>query len=33
MALNAILASDELKNIDKDTSKIIELDNTGVISN
>ena len=32
MALNAILASDELKNIDKDTSKIIELDNTGVNS-
>jgi hypothetical protein len=30
MALNAILASDDLKNIDKDAGKIMDLDNTGV---
>ena len=30
MALNSILASDELKNIDKDTSKIMEIENNEV---
>jgi len=32
MALNAILASDDLKNVDKDAGRIMDIDNTGVLS-